>query len=273
MLDTTYSNPMDFLLLGLRLKNSEEEITLRNNVLVTSTNNTLFKVIEAQTSPKLDDGLVVNNDSVENVVNNDSVENDADDVNDCDEYEIYTKIEVHMSISASLYILNRQGNDILYEIGNKKIQRTDNKIVEKIYTELGHCINTNRIFSDLYTNLISHLDDVLFEECGDLDTFYVKEDEYTLESLYYKQGSWVNELEWNEPQVFEFNNSADIDEGECMYLLMFLNRYLSLLYKIEKELVSMKSHMCIEKMRGKMMFVHDILTSMIDSSLLRENLV
>ena len=250
---------MDFLLLGLRLKDTDEEITLSNNVLVTSTNNTLLKVIESQASSCKDellgDGVVVT----------------APVVDDCGEYDLYTKIETHMSISASLYILNRQGNNILNEIDNKKIQRKDNRIVdntiERIYADLSQCINTNRIVCDLYTNLINHLDDILFDECGDLDSFYVKEDEYTLESLYYKQGSWVNELEWNESQVFKFNNTVDLDEGECMYLMMYLNKYLSLLCKIEIELVHMKLHTSIEKMRSKMMFVQNILSKMIESSL------
>jgi hypothetical protein len=246
---------MEFSLLGLRLKDTKDEITLSHNVFTPC--STIVHVL----SINEEHGDVEDSDVEEGDVDRGDVE-EGDVI--CGEYDLYSKIETHMSFSASLYILNRQGVAILKELDAKKVNRNDQKVVNnvagRIYTELLQCINMNRIITDLYTNLISHLDDVLFNECGELDTFYVKEEEYTLESLYYKQGSWVDEIEWHEPQVFLFSKSDDIDEGECMYLLMFLNKYLSLLSKIEKEYDHHKLHSCLEKVCCKLTTAHNTLT-------------
>lgn len=246
---------MEFSLLSVRFRNTKDEVLLQR------TNNINYCK-----------GLEYLIDSI-NQSSNIDVEHDVQEVtenyNESNEYEIYTKIETHMSISASLYILNRQGTNILKDFYNKKLSSKDNKDItcplDKIYLELVHCVNTNRIISDLYTNLISHLDNVLFDECGDLDTFFVKEEEYSLESLYYKQGSWVNELEWNEPHVFEFSKSNDLDEGECMYLLVFFEKYMSLLSKVEEEFNNQRLHDCVVRMRDKMTACHYILKCVLES--------
>lgn len=266
---------MEFSLLGLRLKDTKEEIPLCNQKFTPCSS-----ILHVLSIPQ--DVLEVNkiNDlkDVHDVHDvreiRDIVEECEDDVSSdivCGEYELYSKIETHMSFSASLYILNRQGVAILKELDANKVTRKDQKVVTnvvgRIYTELLQCINSNRILSDLYTYLISHLDDVLFEECGELETFYVKEEEYTLESLYYKQGSWVDELEWHEQQRFSFNKSEDIDEGECMYLLMFVNKYLSLLSKIKKEYDHQKLHTCLEKIECKLSNVHNSLVDLLETFL------
>jgi hypothetical protein len=99
----------------------------------------------------------------------------------------------------------------------------------------------------------------MFEECGELDSFYVKEEEYTLESLYYKQGSWVCELEWDEQQVFIFTNRKGFDEGECMYLLMYIMKYMNLLTNIENEYNNIKLKACIDKIKDKLRSIHYII--------------
>lgn len=251
---------MEFSLLGLRLKDTKEEIPLSNPKFAPCLS--MLHVLSIPQGVDENDEMNEPIDECEDDVNSDIV---------CGEYELYSKIETHMSFSASLYILNRQGVAILKELDANKVTRKDQKVVVnvsgKVYTELHQCINSNRIVSDLYTNLISHLDDVLFEECGELETFYVKEEEYTLESLYYKQGSWVDEIEWHEQQRFSFNKSVDIDEGECMYLLMFLNKYLSLLSKIKKEYDHQKLHTCLEKIECKLNNVHNILVDVLETFL------
>lgn len=262
-------------MLGLRLKDTKEEISLSNNELIPSSSIVHFllsSISENTVTRKENDHVSETTDTSDSDVND-----EESDKQECGEYDLYTKIETHMSISASLYILNRQGVDIIKEIDAKKLLRKDQKIVAntigKIYMELIQCINMNRIVSDLYTNLVSHLDDVLFDECGELETFYVKEEEYSLESLYYKQGSWVAEIEWHEPQVFKFNVSPDIDEGECMYLLMYVNKYLTLLSKIEREYEHQKLHTCLEKMRQRVGIAHDILAGALEDFMRNDNRV
>lgn len=264
---------MDFFILGLRLRNAKDEISLTNTSIGSVPSlDAIASLSLCKDGNNLDECSLVSQDNVESVPLPSSIkdasETSDEDIDEHCEYEIYTKIETHMSISASLYILNRQACDILKDLDTKKVIKKEQKVyasdVGRIYLELLPCVNNNRMVCDMYTNLISLLDDVLFEECGEMDTFYVKEDEYTLESLYYKQGSWVTEIEWNAPQVFEFTKSHQLDEGECMYMLMFLNKYLSLLDKIEGEYKrQLKLQVCIGKLREKMQVAHGIVSKML----------
>jgi hypothetical protein len=170
-----------------------------------------------------------------------------------DEYAIYTMIENHMNISSSLYRLNKEGQDILKEIGTKKLKLTPLAIIASktkkpmvapciptdvisLYTSLVDIVNFNRTCVDGYTELISMLDDAMFSESHNMDTFYVDETEYRLESLYYKQETWVSEIEWHKKQTFMFSNQPSFDLGECSHILMFLNDYQDTLKMISEEI-------------------------------------
>jgi hypothetical protein len=172
-----------------------------------------------------------------------------------DEYAIYTMIENHMNISSSLYRLNKEGQDILREIGTKKMKLTPLAIIGSrakkpvvmhcvptdvlsLYMSLVDIVNFNRTSADAYTELVSMLDDAMFSESHDMDTFYVDETEYSLESLYYKQETWVSELEWHKKEAFSFSNQPSFDLGECSHILMFLNDYQDILKKISEEMES-----------------------------------
>lgn len=170
-----------------------------------------------------------------------------------DEYSIYTMIENHMNISSSLYRLNKEGQDILKEIGTKKLKLTPLAIIASktkkpvvlpsvpkdvvsLFMRLVDIVNFNRTCADAYTELLSMLDDALFSESHDMDTFYVDETEYSLESLYYKQETWVSELDWYKKELFMFNNQPSFDLGECSHILMFLNDYQETLKKISEDI-------------------------------------
>lgn len=170
-----------------------------------------------------------------------------------DEYSIYTMIENHMNISSSLYRLNKEGQDILKEIGMKKLKLTPLAIVASktkkpmilptvssdivsLFMRLVDIVNFNRTCADAYTDLLSMLDDAMFAESHNMDTFYVDETEYSLESLYYKQETWVNELEWYKKEIFMFNNQPSFDLGECSHVLMFLNDYQDTLKRISEDI-------------------------------------
>jgi hypothetical protein len=167
-----------------------------------------------------------------------------------DEYNLYTRVEYHMKVSMSLYMLNRQGQDILKEVGVKKLGLPLNHIVSgtfpqafvvkrrengkmqpnkalTIYQNMRDIVNFNRINSDVYVELLNQLDEVLFNECKDIDMFYVKEDSYSLESLYYKQESWISEVEWQDNQIFAFVEGETFDVVEITHLLMYLGKISS----------------------------------------------
>lgn len=244
---------MSFCILGIRLKNSRNEIEFNEQ----SKDKNILSILEAQKDNE-NQNIIIVDDKEHDII---SIA-DADDMfnemnSETGEYEIYSKIETHMSISSSLYILNKQGTEIMKNIHKYKLlSHKDNKEVQRVYNEMEYFINHNRACNDLYTDLINILDTVMFEECGEFDTFYVKEDEYTLESLYYKQGSWVSEIEWNNYQNFTFSNNKSLDEGECMYLLMYIIKYINLLSNIESEYNNIKLKACIEKMKDRMRNMH-----------------
>ena len=239
---------MSFCILGIRLKNSRNEIELSEH----SKDNNIISLLEGNEHTE-------NQDTTNNMF--DELTSSSED----GEYEIYSKIETHMSISSSLYILNKQGADIMKSIYKYKLlSNKQNTEVQRVYNEMEYFINNNRACNDLYTDLINVLDAVMFEECGELDSFYVKEDEYTLESLYYKQGSWVSELEWNKSQIFTFTENNSFDEGECMFLLMYLIKYLNLLSTIENEYKNIKLKTCIDKMKDKMRNMHYIVQNTLE---------
>lgn len=293
MLDT-YSK-MSFSILGIRLKNSKNEIQLSDmdnkdgNTLIDNCVNLLD--ILGNNEETLND-ININEEFLcvdENRTKTDhdslNIKMEHDNISSIEsedgEYELYSKIENHMSISASLYILNRQGTDILKNIYKQKISSRIDEVpknkdltnIQRVYNEMEYIVNQNRVCNDIYTSLISVLDDVMFEECGELDSFFVKEDEYRLESLYYKPGSWVDELEWEEQQVFQFSNTTKFDEGECMYLLMYVNKYLNLLSKIEYEYTNTKLKSCLDKFKNKLRNIHYVVSYVLKECVEFDNII
>lgn len=255
---------MVFSILGIRFKNSKNEklLSIENN----DNSLNLGEIVNNKQNENLDIRLITCDTS--DAMISDEVDKAISDTSSSEygEYELYSKIETHMSISSSLYILNLQGVNIIKSIQKDKLIFNDTN-VRRVYNELECIVNENRVSSDLYTNLLNTLDAVMFEECGELDTFYVKEDEYTLESLYYKQGSWVCELEWDEQQIFTFTNNNRFDEGECMYLLMYVIKYINLLTKIESQYNNIKLTTCVDKLKDKLRNVHYVVQNQLETHL------
>jgi hypothetical protein len=248
---------MTFSILGIRLKNSKDEINLKEDDKPDYKNLDDIMRNEIITLSCIEEVNLDINNHDELCEDTNEYESSSEDC----EYDLYSKIETHMSISASLYILNRQGIDILKNIEkNKLIKSITNTSVQRVYNEIECFINQNRLSNDLYTNLISNLDDVMFVECGELESFYVKEDEYKLESLYYKQGSWVDEIDWEQQQQFSFSKSVIFDEGDCMYLLMYVNKYLKLLSRINNDFDNIKLNNSVNKLKDKMRNVHFVVS-------------
>lgn len=173
------------------------------------------------------------------------------------EYEIYTKIELHMFISISLYFLNMQGQELIRQLGINKLDLTEfsipmlfqynNKKNKKriengsikdiiiIYESLHSIVNFNRLTFDLYSELINILDKILFDDSKSIDIFYVKDEVYNLESLYYKQESWILELEEKHTYEYNFTKDACITLGESSDIVVYIQRYLDILLFIESK--------------------------------------
>lgn len=149
------------------------------------------------------------------------------------EYDVYTKIEKHIEISSNLYHINKFGKSIIHDLEYKKNH------IHNIYSRIYSLVNMNRTDIDMYTELLSILDDALFKENNKLNKFYIEDKEYNLESLYYKQDSWINDIETNNKYSYNFEKTTYLDLGECSHILVFLNNYEGIIKNIQQD---MKSH-------------------------------
>jgi hypothetical protein len=121
-----------------------------------------------------------------------------------------------------------------------------------VYQVLNTLINYNRMNYDTYVELLNILDNVLFDECDGIEEFFVKESSYSLESMYYKQDTWIPELEWYSKPPFIFKNDKHLDLGENSYLLLYFNRYIGLMDMIQSSFDNTKVKDVSDKIKSKL---------------------
>ncbi len=158
------------------------------------------------------------------------------------EYDMYCKVEKHMRISEDLYCINKQTKHIMKDLINCKGTSAKN-----IITFLRDIANDTRVSTDLYTKLINILDETLFNECGDIEAFFVGDVSYNLEALYYQQDTWVDEISLCDIKGFAFDkcNTFSMDEG--MYMLMFLGKWKSIIQQVTEVSDNPKIHSICNK--------------------------
>lgn len=140
-----------------------------------------------------------------------------------DEYEIYGKIEEHMALSIELHCLQKQTQSIIASLVKYKPSMLKANNIYSVLRDVIHVVN--------FATLINALDEVLFNDCGKFETFWVQDKEYNLESLYYKQESWTDDILGMDTQSFAFNQGSTLNIDEGMFLIMMCNRWLKCLSK------------------------------------------
>lgn len=188
------------------------------------------------------------------------------------EYYLYSRVETHMNISMSLYMLNKQGIEILQELELKKLNIPSNNSynskkkeattfasistvhhrLSALYQSLISIVTYNKYHTHPYTELLNLLDNMLFDECSEVEQFYVKEDGYNLENIYYKQEAWISELEGKETVRFLFSEAIDLELGESSYIVMYLKKYIGLLDMIVATFEDPKIEDAVNKFRHKL---------------------
>jgi hypothetical protein len=138
-----------------------------------------------------------------------------------DEYAIYCKIEQHMDLSVDLHYLHKQTQSILTCLSKSKPSLPKTNIVPTLLSYITNSLN--------YAALINELDDILFNDCGCFDTFWVQDREYKLESLYYKQESWSDDISSHNVQPFKFNDDPSIALDEGVFLIMICDKWMKCL--------------------------------------------
>jgi hypothetical protein len=198
----------------------------------------------------------------------------------CDEYMIYSKIEQHMNISRILYFLNNQGKEIIEELAIKKFKLSvfvlnkqigkqkhndKNEVLKLLYQNIYDIVNFNRLCPNLYTELLNLLDETLFEVNKTIEFFYVHDDVYSLESMYYRQDTWINRIEWKTVQEFIFSESNALDLGECSHIALFISTYQNVINIIKFELASsIKLKALLDIFEKKLNRAENIIKSMLN---------
>jgi hypothetical protein len=255
----------ELFITGLRFKDIKEEICLSKEAVSLKHVHDFTKSlsdVQIQVEPDIDCGSEA------------SFASNSTDT----EYYLYSRVETHMNISMSLYMLNKQGMDIIQELETKKLnigthssinnKKRDATIfgsisqvhlqISSLYQSLINIVTYNKYHAHPYTELLNLLDNKLFDECSEVEQFYVKDDAYNLENIYYKQEAWISELEGKELVKFVFSSIADIELGESSYILMYLKKYLGLLDMIVATFEDEKISETIHKFRIKLNNVVEI---------------
>jgi len=150
-----------------------------------------------------------------------------------DDYGNYEKIKNHLGFSEDLHILNETGQYLLSQLKEKAdpvSHELNDSIVEYIYTSIKMSVKARNVGTGtFYNELLCVLDELLFHDVEDMDTFVLNETEHKLTSIYYGQEEWMEKYTL---QRFEFSTHASLEEGEVMILMCYINDYNTLIDRI-----------------------------------------
>ena len=151
-----------------------------------------------------------------------------------DDYDCYEKIKNHLGFSEDLHILNETGHYLISQLKEKADPIThelSDPIVEYIYTSIKMSTKARNVGTGtFYNELLCVLDELLFSDVDDMDSFYLNETEYKLTSVYYGQEEWMEKYDI---QRFQFSQSESLEEGEIIILMCYINDYTALIDRIQ----------------------------------------
>ena len=201
-----------------------------------------------------------------------------EDVNPFGQYTDYVKIEMHMEISKSMFLINKKGKQLLEEIEAKKYERKRkngtsvfDEQVSLVYTNLLYILNVKRHVPRLFFELLTFLDELVCTEVQEYDRFFVEDTSFNLTKLYFDQSCWIPD---QDVQTFAMDLSPTLDLNEAMFLVCYLREYENLILLIE-EYVRDSEHKRVrknimrtnERIRSKLKVVWDIVVSIITSNI------
>ncbi len=198
-----------------------------------------------------------------------------------EQYNIYTRIEKHISFGIRLFLIDKKGKHILSEIDVKKYERKSNTgksilstDMKKINRTLISVLNVKKFTPRLYLSLTYFLDELLFKDIEDYnEKFFIGENEYELTKLYFDPESWIINTDI---QRFSLDKSPNMDLTEAMCLICFLREYDDLLLDIDcyireycKDDRKLRKavHKVNEKIRCKLKTIWDIVLNIIQNSI------
>jgi len=202
------------------------------------------------------------------------------DVDYKNDYDSYEKIMCHIGFSEDLYVLNEKGQHIINQLKKKADPVTHelvDSLVETTYNSIRQTIRARNLGTGTFFNeLMCVLDELMFSDVEDMDSFYLDDNEHKLTKIYYGQEEWTKPYSM---QHFEFSKKTDFEEGEIMILMCYINDYLALLDRVNDYIEEMpkqnttciKVSKTISKIFSRLEKIKDQLTMMLSNALMIEN--
>lgn len=151
------------------------------------------------------------------------------------DYDEYNQIEKHIYYAKQLYIINKIGKHILHEIERKKNINGRKKLLANVYNvyhKLDTIIKPKVLCNNVFSSLMYYLDELLFLEVKNLNTFVIEDDTYPLSYLYFNCDDWVTE----EIQEFNLDSSFVLNYSEAMLISCYLDTYEGFIMTLESDI-------------------------------------
>ena len=210
---------------------------------------------------------------------------DTEDNNIFSEYEEYTKLEQHMSLSKSLYTLDKKGCYLIEEITKKKNQGTRTRRgssttsyiftddISIIHNNIMNCLSVKRL--KMYFCLQYFLDELLYHEVKKSSNFYIEDNSYNIAKIYFGQNEWITDIFI---QNFQFYQTSTLNINEAMYLVCYLKDFDRFLLDIEEYIkpfkdikrIKNKLHDIIHRIRFRHQNIWGILVNIINQNISRD---
>lgn len=196
------------------------------------------------------------------------------------QYDIYTRIEKHVSFGMRLFLIDKKGKHIIDEINLKKNEVVTNgksalsSEMKKLTRTLISILNVKKFTPRLYLSLIYFLDELLFKDTSKyVGKFYIEDNEYELTKLYFDPEAWISD---KEIQCWTLDKSSTLDLTEAMCLICFLREYDDFLLDIDcyvrehckdDKRLRQGFHKTNEKIRCKLKLVWDLVLNVIQTTI------
>lgn len=151
------------------------------------------------------------------------------------DYREYVSIERHLVYSRQLASLNFVGKQLLREIEKKKNINGRKKLlpcVYYLYHILGTVVKPRVLCNNLYSSLLYFLDELLFHEVKNLNSFVIEDDSYPLSFVYFNTEDWCPE----DHQGFVLDKGATINESEAHLINSFVEDYEVFILLLERDI-------------------------------------
>lgn len=167
----------------------------------------------------------------------------------------YSKIDVHINLSKNMYNVDQSGKKLLKELEDKKyVRKLKNgrsvfaDDIEIIYNVLVDTLNIKKFKYSYYFCLQYYLDDLLFKEVKQLESFYNEDDNISLTKIYLSQDLWIFDFfiyNWS------LSSGCSLNGNDINTFIIFLRDYENMLYSIKCHIKNLDENNFIKKKLDK----------------------